>query len=101
MRIVEPTDWRGMMEQEDAMQLAVAFLARSQRDDEPPLAIDAERVRESNGLLIVPYNSAQYLASRDPRQQLLDCWPILIDLDRGDIRFGTLDERHLWKNPTT
>ncbi|MET8030863.1 YrhB domain-containing protein [Streptomyces avermitilis] len=90
-----------MMEQEDAMQLAVAFLARSQRDDEPPLAIDAERVRESNGLLIVPYNSAQYLASRDPRQQLLDCWPILIDLDRGDIRFGTLGERHLWKNPTT
>ncbi|MGW7045322.1 YrhB domain-containing protein [Streptomyces avermitilis] len=90
-----------MMEQEDAMQLAVAFLARSQRDDELPLAIDAERVRESNGLLIVPYNSAQYLASRDPRQQLLDCWPILIDLDRGDIRFGTLDERHLWKNPTT
>ncbi|MFE5375713.1 YrhB domain-containing protein [Streptomyces mirabilis] len=88
------------MEQEDAMQLAVAFLARSQRDDEPPLAIDAERVRESNGLLIVPYNSAQYLASRDPRQQLLDCWPILVDLDRGDIRFGTLDERYLWKNPT-
>ncbi|MER5820809.1 YrhB domain-containing protein [Streptomyces mirabilis] len=90
-----------MMEQEDAMQLAVAFLARSQRDDEPPLVIDAERVRESNGLLIVPYNSARYLASRDPIQQLLDCWPILIDLDRGDIRFGTLDERHLWKNPTT
>ncbi|MEV1070227.1 YrhB domain-containing protein [Streptomyces sp. NPDC050263] len=101
MRIVEPTDWRGMMEQEEALQLAVAFLARSQRDDEPPLAIDAERVRESYGLLIVPYNSAQYLASRDPRQQLLDCWPILVDLDRGDIRFGTLDERHLWKSPTT
>ncbi|MFJ4786512.1 YrhB domain-containing protein [Streptomyces sp. NPDC088794] len=90
-----------MMEREEALQLAVAFLARSQRDDEPPLAIDAELVRESNGLLIVPYNSVQYLASRDPRQQLLDCWPILVDLDRGDIRFGTLDERHLWKNPTT
>ncbi|WP_406443214.1 YrhB family protein [Streptomyces sp. NBC_01613] len=89
------------MEREEALQLAVAFLARSQRDDEPPLAIDAERVREINGLLIVPYNSAQYLASRDPRQQLLDCWPILVDFDHGDIRFGTLDERHLWKNPTT
>ncbi|MFB6979062.1 YrhB domain-containing protein [Streptomyces scopuliridis] len=90
-----------MMEQEEALQLAVAFLARSQRDDEPPLAIDAERVHESNGLLIAPYNSAQYLASRDPRQQLLDCWPILVDLDRGDVRFGTLDEQHLWRNPTT
>ncbi|MFI1769250.1 YrhB domain-containing protein [Streptomyces sp. NPDC020800] len=90
-----------MMEQEEALQLAVAFLVRSQRDEEPPLVIDAGRVRESNGLLIVPYNSVQYLASRDPRQQVLDCWPILVDLDRGDVRFGSLDERHLWRNPTT
>ncbi|MFD9188182.1 YrhB domain-containing protein [Streptomyces phaeochromogenes] len=89
------------MEQEEALQLAAVLLAGSQRDDEPSLAIDAERVRESHGLLIVPYNSAQYLASRDPRQQLLDCWPILVDLDRGDVRFGTLDERHLWRNSTT
>lgn len=88
-----------MMEQDEALKLAVAFLATSQRDDEPPLAIDAERVRESNGLLIVPYNSLQYLASRDVRQQLLDCWPILVDLESGGVRFGTLDERHLWKNP--
>ena len=85
------------MEQDEALQLAVAFLAHSQRDDETPLAVDAERVRESNGLLIVPYNSVLYLASRDAREQLLDCWPILVDLARGDVRFGTLDERHLWR----
>ncbi|MGA5098329.1 hypothetical protein ACPCAC_13330 [Streptomyces lavendulocolor] len=88
------------MERDEALQLAVAFLADSQRDDEPPLAIDAERVRVSNGLLIVPYNSVQYLASREPREQLLDCWPILVDLARGEVRFGTLDERHLWRNPS-
>ncbi|MFF5185701.1 hypothetical protein ACFY30_18310 [Streptomyces sp. NPDC000345] len=88
-----------MMEQDEALQLAVAFLAHSQRDDEPPLAIDTERVREGKGLLIVPYNSVQYLASRDAREQLLDCWPILVGLERGDVRFGTLDERHLWRNP--
>ncbi|MEU0395692.1 hypothetical protein ABZ208_23485 [Streptomyces sp. NPDC006208] len=90
-----------MMQQDEALQLAVAFLARSQRDDEPPLAIDAERVCESNGLLIAPYNSVQYLASRNDRHMLLDCWPILVDLNRGDVRFGTLDERHLWRNTTT
>ncbi|MFJ7197832.1 MULTISPECIES: YrhB domain-containing protein [unclassified Streptomyces] len=90
-----------MMEQDEALRLAMAFLAQSQREDEPPLAIDAERVRESNGLLIVPYNSVQYLASRDVREQLLDCWPILVDLARGDVRFGTLDERRLWRNPST
>lgn len=88
------------MAQNEALQLAVTFLARSQRDDEP-LAIDTERVRESNGLLIAPYNSVQYLGSRDAREQLLDCWPILVDLERGDVRFGTLDERHLWRNPST
>ncbi|MFE7779419.1 hypothetical protein ACFU5O_37330 [Streptomyces sp. NPDC057445] len=90
-----------MMQQDEALQLAVAFLACSQRDDEPPLAIDTELVCESNGLLIVPYNCVQYLASRDLNQQLLDCWPILVDLDRGDVRFGTLDERHLWKRTAT
>ncbi|NUP14579.1 MAG: hypothetical protein HOZ81_00415 [Streptomyces sp.] len=89
-----------MMEQDEALQLAVKFLARSQRDDEPPLAIDTERVRESNGLLIAPYNSVQYLASRDARQQLLDCWPILVDLERGNVRFGTLEEQHLWRKPS-
>ncbi|WP_411093592.1 hypothetical protein [Streptomyces sp. 049-1] len=89
-----------MMEQDEALQLAVAFLAESQSEYEPPLAIDTERVRQSNGILIVPYNSVQYLAARDVREQLLDCWPILVDLERGDVRFGTLDERHLWRNPS-
>ncbi|AWE52651.1 hypothetical protein [Streptomyces nigra] len=88
------------MEHDEALQLAVEFLAHSQRDDEPPLAIDTERVRASNGLLIAPYNSVQYLASRDARQQLLDCWPILVDLERGDVQFGTLEERHLWRKPS-
>ncbi|MFD7030277.1 YrhB domain-containing protein [Streptomyces sp. NPDC059917] len=90
-----------MMQQDEALQIAVAFLARSQREDEPPLTVDAERVRESGRLLIVPYNSVQYLASRNDMHMLLDCWPILVDLDRGDVRFGTLDERHLWRTPTT
>ncbi|RZD89357.1 hypothetical protein [Streptomyces albidoflavus] len=88
------------MEQDEALQLAVAFLVDSQRVDEPPLAIAAERVRVSNGLLIVPYNSVPHLTSLEPREQLLDCWPILVDLARGEVRFGTLDERYLWTNPS-
>ncbi|MEV5611203.1 YrhB domain-containing protein [Streptomyces sp. NPDC052225] len=88
-----------MIEHSEALQRAAAFLAGRRRDDEPPLAIDAQRVRESGGLLIVPYNSVQYLASRDAREQLLDCWPVLVDLAAGHVRFGTLDERHLWRDP--
>ncbi|MGW2741083.1 YrhB domain-containing protein [Streptomyces sp. NPDC001450] len=83
-------DFRGLSplkgHPDEALQLAVAFLANSQ---------------ESNGLLIVPYNSVQYLTSRDVGEQLLGCWPILVDLERGDVRSGTLDERHLWRNPNS
>lgn len=38
------------MEQNEALQLAVAFLASSQGEYEPPLAIDTEQVRQSKGL---------------------------------------------------
>ncbi|MER5447117.1 hypothetical protein ABT052_25305 [Streptomyces sp. NPDC002766] len=38
-----------MTEQDEALQLAVAFPAQSQRNDEPSLAIDPERACESNG----------------------------------------------------
>ena len=82
----------------EALQLAVAFIENSRGDGEPPLSVDTERVRESGGLLIVPYNSAQYLASRDERRRLLDRWPILVDLHTGQVRFGRLEERHLWRS---
>ncbi|WP_129286322.1 YrhB domain-containing protein [Streptomyces sp. GZWMJZ-114] len=85
------------MEQTEAFDLAVAFLKQSQREDEPPLAVDTEGVSESNGLLIVPCNSVQYLASQNARDQLLGCWPILVDLNTAAVRFGTLEERPLWR----
>ncbi|MFJ3229278.1 hypothetical protein ACIPJS_38885 [Streptomyces sp. NPDC086783] len=50
--------------------------------------------------MIAPYTSVQYLASRDVREQPLDCWPILVDFERGDLRFETLKERHLRCNPS-
>ncbi|MFJ5548607.1 hypothetical protein [Streptomyces sp. NPDC093225] len=89
-----------MLEQAEALQIAVSFLEGSRRDGEPPLTIDEGLVRASNGLLIVPYNSVRYLATRDEMERLLDCWPILVDLQSGDVRFGKLEERHLWRNLT-
>ncbi|MEU1088242.1 hypothetical protein ACFYPN_09255 [Streptomyces sp. NPDC005576] len=85
------------MDQTEAMRLADAFLARSGHPYELPLAIDVDRVRASDGLLIAPYNSVRYLASRDPREMQLDCWPILVDLRSGEVRFGLLEERDLWR----
>ncbi|MFJ7296611.1 hypothetical protein [Streptomyces collinus] len=77
-----------------------AFLAAGQRDDEPPFAIGTERVRENDGLLIVPYSSAQYLVSRDGREQVLDCWPTLVGLERCDVGFTTWEELHLRRKPS-
>ncbi|MEZ0096299.1 hypothetical protein ABH925_007506 [Streptacidiphilus sp. EB129] len=51
-----------MLSQDEALQIAPAFTEDSQHEAEPVLAVDTARVRENNGLLIVPYNSAQYLA---------------------------------------
>ncbi|WP_037609023.1 hypothetical protein [Streptacidiphilus rugosus] len=85
------------MNQDEALRTAVALLHQSRRDDEPELAVDADRAHIQDGLLIVPYNSTTYLASRNVRDQLLDCWPILVDLTTGQARFGRLHERHLWR----
>ncbi|MFI2780831.1 hypothetical protein [Streptomyces sp. ALB3] len=89
-----------MREQDEARQIAVELLARSRREDEPPLAIGTEQVRRSDGLLIMPYDSVQCLASRNRRRQPLNCRPVLVDLAGGDMRFGTLDEQHMRRSPS-
>ncbi|MFC1416188.1 hypothetical protein [Streptacidiphilus cavernicola] len=86
------------MDQDEALRVAVALLRESRRGNEPELAVDVDRVRVKDGLLIVPYNSATYLASRSVRDRLLDCWPILVDLTTGQARFGRLHERSLWRD---
>ncbi|MFC1407903.1 hypothetical protein ACEZCY_01255 [Streptacidiphilus sp. N1-12] len=86
------------MNQEEALRVAVALLRESRRGNEPELAVDASRVRIKHGLLIAPYNSVRYLASRNVQDRLLDCWPILVDLTTGQARFGRLHERHLWRD---
>jgi hypothetical protein len=80
----------------EALRRAGEFMEASRLPGEPPLAIDTEQVRERDGLLIVPYNSAQYVASRNPHEMLLSCWPMLVELKTGRIRFGELDDRPLW-----
>lgn len=76
--------------------LAERFLQASRRPGEPELAIDWHRVRVKDGILIAPYNSLQFLATGE--NQLLDCWPILVDLASGQVRFGKLEERAFWKD---
>ncbi|MFI2379984.1 hypothetical protein ACH5AO_33775 [Streptomyces sp. NPDC018964] len=87
-----------MISEEDGRVIAEGFLQESRRPAEPELAIDWNMVRVKEGILIAPYNSAEYLVSGDPEHRLLDCWPILVDLSSGEVRFGDLEERAFWKN---
>ncbi|MCS0639217.1 hypothetical protein NX801_26965 [Streptomyces sp. LP05-1] len=59
--------------------------------------IDLSNVVEKGELLVVPYNSARFLRTRAAADQLLDCWPILVNLRSGAVRFGRLEERALWR----
>lgn len=60
------------------------------------LEIDHEKVREKDRILIVPYNSPQYLKTRNEYDRILDTWPILVELKNGSIRFAELDELTFW-----
>ncbi|MEU4923720.1 hypothetical protein AB0G29_30765 [Streptomyces parvus] len=87
-----------MISEEDARKVAENFLQESRSPGEPELAIDWKKVRVKEGVLIAPYNSCDFLRSRDDRERLLDCWPILVDLSTGQARFGDLSERTFWKD---
>src|SRR5437867_3861832 len=89
---------RRMISEVEAKGVADRFLRASCSANEPELGIDWNRVRVKDGVLIAPYNSAQFLETRDARDQLLDCWPILVDMSTGQARFGELEEREFWRN---
>ncbi|MYT10833.1 MULTISPECIES: hypothetical protein [Streptomyces] len=84
-----------MISEEQARLIAEEFLQESKRPTEPELAINWNRARVKEGILIAPYNSAEFLSTGE--NQLLDCWPILVDLASGQARFGELEERPFWK----
>jgi hypothetical protein len=83
----------------EAKSLASKYLQESQKPDEPDLGIDWGRVRIKEGILIAPYNSTRFLETRNPYDQLLDCWPILVNLRTGEVRFGEIEERDFWRKP--
>ncbi|MFF9787716.1 YrhB domain-containing protein [Streptomyces nigrescens] len=85
------------LSQSEALKVAEELLVRETGPYDPVLKIDYDRVREKDGLLIAPFNSEQYLKTRNSRHMLLDCWPILVDLSTGQARMGKMTERQLWR----
>ncbi|MGW0877814.1 YrhB domain-containing protein [Streptomyces sp. NPDC002740] len=86
-----------MISESEAREIASDYLRASRVPDEPELGIDWDQVRIKQGILIVPYNSTRFLQTRDLHDQLLDCWPILVDMSTGEPRFGELAERDFWR----
>ncbi|MEV7511786.1 YrhB domain-containing protein [Streptomyces sp. NPDC091201] len=82
-----------MISESDAKKVAEEFLRESRRVGEPELAIKWESVVMKNGVLVAPYNSALFFETGDYRDQLLDCWPILVDMSNGSVRFALLEDR--------
>ncbi|MFD5736648.1 YrhB domain-containing protein [Streptomyces sioyaensis] len=86
-----------MLNHGEALRVAEALLQQERGPYDPELVIDYENAEIRGGLLIAPFNSPEYLESRDPQDMLLDCWPILVDLKSGKARLGTIEDRQLWQ----
>ncbi|MCQ9178171.1 hypothetical protein KMT30_03775 [Streptomyces sp. IBSBF 2953] len=86
-----------MISEEQGRLIAEEYLQASRKPREPELAIDWRNARVKEGILIAPYNSSEFLTTGE--NQLLDCWPILVNLSSGQVRFGELEERGFWKTP--
>ncbi|MFC5723399.1 YrhB domain-containing protein [Streptomyces gamaensis] len=81
------------MNHAEAVSRAEKFLEESREEGEPELAIDYDRIREKGENLVVPYNSAKYLQTRNEADMALGCWPMLVNLTSGEVRFGGLEDR--------
>ncbi|MFB6436954.1 hypothetical protein ACFCVY_09245 [Streptomyces sp. NPDC056411] len=87
-----------MLDRGEALKVAEALLQQERGPYDPELEIDYENTEIRGNLLIAPFNSPEYLESRDPQDMLLDCWPILVDLTSGEARLGTIEDRSLWQD---
>lgn len=87
-----------MLSENEARDVALNHRKASRKPTEPELSIDWARVRVKEGILIAPYNATRFLQTRDPVDQLLDCWPILVNMSTGEVRFGKLAECEFWRN---
>ncbi|MBD0707848.1 MULTISPECIES: hypothetical protein [unclassified Streptomyces] len=80
------------MDESTALAMAEQFLRENYSEGDPEMAIDYQNVRCDESHLIAPYNSVEYLESRDEMKRLLGLWPIKVSLATGEARFSGLEE---------
>ncbi|MFD6227895.1 hypothetical protein ACFWFZ_13585 [Streptomyces sp. NPDC060232] len=85
-----------MLSEGQARALAEEFLLASRVAGEPEFAILWDLARVKDGVLVAPYNSVRFMETRDYSDQLLDCWPILVDMSSSLVRFARIDEPEFW-----
>lgn len=85
-----------MLDRAAALRVAEQLLESERDPYDPEMEIDYENAEVRGDLLIAPFNSPEYLESRDPQDMLLDCWPVLVNLKSGEARLATIDDRELW-----
>lgn len=88
-----------MISEDEAKKIAQNFLLENQSRGESELMIGWDLVRVKDGILIAPYNSARYWETLDIDDQMIGCWPILVELATGHVRFSELKEMDFWDIP--
>ncbi|MCI3225727.1 YrhB domain-containing protein [Streptomyces sp. NP-1717] len=81
-----------MIDKEFATRVAHELMLQDRHPDDPEMVIDTQKVEHFKGHWIIPYNSPEYIASRNEREMLLDCWPILVDSESGSARKSTIED---------
>ncbi|WP_419998340.1 hypothetical protein [Streptomyces boninensis] len=82
-----------MLSRPEALEIAEQSFRSELRPDDPELVIDEQWIEERHGYLVVPYNSPEFISSRDDMDRVLDCWPILVNLSTGEVRATSIADK--------
>jgi hypothetical protein len=82
-----------MLTDQQAMEIALAYIAANDLvDDGVRVATKPEWIVRSPGVVMVGYNSAEFVATEDPMVGLLGNMPIRVDENTGTCRPLSMDE---------
>ncbi|MFG1889041.1 YrhB domain-containing protein [Micromonospora sp. NPDC049051] len=82
-----------MMTDQQAIDRALAYLADNHVvDDDVRLVVRPEWIRRMPGVVVVGYNSAEFVETGDPAARLVGNMPIRVEESTGDCRALSMNE---------
>ncbi|MEV7087524.1 YrhB domain-containing protein [Streptomyces sp. NPDC093085] len=81
-----------MISKEHAARIAQEVMVRERHPDDSKLVIDTQNIEHLKGYWVIPYNSPEYISTRNEMDVMLDCWPVLVNSESGVARMSTIDD---------